>query len=564
MTAITRRTGAFVLALSILAFAIRVVVANASGIWADEGFFLLVIGAPSWSGMLDFLRFHESHPPLFYLLMRGWSQLTGGGDMAGILLPVAIGALMVPAIYGVGRTLFSQRTGLIAAAFATITPALVEHSSQFRPYGLLPLLALGSCCFMVLAIERGGSRNWTGYVVLSVLMLYTHHWAWVIAVGQQVGAAWYAIRIRPSNLRALAGSWVLAWIVIVVAYIPWASALLFQVRHAGHGSVGARGEGSTVDFFLFALFRIFDTVFPSRTFHKEALAIVSIACAVTAVVFAKSRLRLVPLSSREGTQATSTSPAPSSLGGTGLIAATLVAALALAVAYSPVSNLLFERCLASVVPLALLLFARRVDVEWGRPNSSSTEPLMVALIALFVVNSVFELHALSTRPRSNAREFAEVVNRQKQPGDLLIIAPQWYAASFNHYFKPSIEQVDYPNPGRSGAVDFADVWERTVDPRALEQTKALIEDARKHQRRVWALFGPQYLEKVDSALLAQSYRYREAGPLSVFRVNQIYEQLNHLYGPADTSTAIGHGQAIYDKLHLLLYTPRSADSAMAR
>jgi hypothetical protein len=355
----------------------------------------------------------------------------------------------------------------------------------------------------------------------------------------------------------------MAWIVIGVAYIPWASALLFQVRHAGHGSIGARGEGVTVDLLLFALLRIFETVFPSRTLHKEALAIVSIAGAAAAVVFAKSRLRLMSLSFRESTQAISTSPAPSSLGGTGLIAATLAGALAFAVAFSPVSNLLFEKCLASVVPLALLLFARWVDIELTRPDSSPTQPLMVALIALFVVNSGFELHALSTRPRSNAREFAEIVNRQIRPTDLLIVAPEWSAASFNHYFKQTIEQVDYPNPGRSGAIDFSDVWQRAADPRALARTEALIADAHDHDRRVWAVFGPQYRERVDLSQIAQADQ-RQPRSISVLRVNQLRERLEQLYGAADSSLASARDTPIYDELHVLLYSPRSVHSAGAR
>jgi hypothetical protein len=356
----------------------------------------------------------------------------------------------------------------------------------------------------------------------------------------------------------------MAWIVIGVAYIPWASALLFQVRHAGHGSIGARGEGVTVDLLLFALLRIFETVFPSRTLHKEALAIVSIAGAAAAVVFAKSRLRLMSLSFRESTQAISTSPAPSSLGGTGLIAATLAGALAFAVAFSPVSNLLFEKCLASVVPLALLLFARWVDIELTRPDSSPTQPLMVALIALFVVNSGFELHALSTRPRSDAREFAEIVNRQMRPTDLLIVAPEWSAASFNHYFKQTIEQVDYPNPGRSGAIDFSDVWQRAADPRALARTEALIADAHDHDRRVWAVFGPQYRERVDLRQIARAYQRHEPRPISVLRVNQLRERLEQLYGAADSSVASSRDTPIYDELHVLLYSPRLVRSAGAR
>ena len=57
--------------------AVRVFRANGSGLWRDEGLFVFVVDHPTWGGMLDFLRFHESHPPLFYVLMRIWRSMFG-------------------------------------------------------------------------------------------------------------------------------------------------------------------------------------------------------------------------------------------------------------------------------------------------------------------------------------------------------------------------------------------------------------------------------------------------------------------------------------------------------
>ncbi|HZJ01012.1 MAG TPA: glycosyltransferase family 39 protein, partial [Gemmatimonadaceae bacterium] len=119
---ISKRDASVIVFAFLIAGILRAIVAYHGGIWADEGSFLEVIAAPSWSGMISFLQLHESHPPLFYLLMRAWARVSGGGDVGLMLMPVLIGAAIVPAMYLAGSALFSRRAGLIGA-FLSATSA---------------------------------------------------------------------------------------------------------------------------------------------------------------------------------------------------------------------------------------------------------------------------------------------------------------------------------------------------------------------------------------------------------------------------------------------------------
>src|SRR4029079_4829986 len=202
------RDFAFVGVLCIAGLIIRAVIAFNSGLSADEGSFLQVVDLPSWREIVGFLRLHESHPPVFYFLVRWWMAFTGGGVNAALWLAILISAALVPASYAAGRSLYSPNAGVVAATLAAFSPALSEYGAQVRPYGLLPLLALASCYWMISAIQRGGFSRWAMYAVATLLMLYTHNWGWVVAVGEHCGAISLMISIPQGKRFSLLKRWV--------------------------------------------------------------------------------------------------------------------------------------------------------------------------------------------------------------------------------------------------------------------------------------------------------------------------------------------------------------------
>jgi len=75
----------------------------------------------------------EPHPPLYYMLMLGWTDLFGTSVLA-LRLPSALcGIACIPMIYALGAREAGKATGLVAAAML----ALNGHQlfwSQFRGY----------------------------------------------------------------------------------------------------------------------------------------------------------------------------------------------------------------------------------------------------------------------------------------------------------------------------------------------------------------------------------------------------------------------------------------------
>jgi 4-amino-4-deoxy-L-arabinose transferase-like glycosyltransferase len=543
---IGKRHTVFILCcFSIVALVLRLAVAWRNGIWADEGFFLLVIESPSWSSMISFLRLHESHPPLFYAVMRVWSSFVTG-DRGLVLLPVLLGVTMIPALYWVGNALFSRKVGIAAAALASISPALIENSTQLRPYGLLPLTALFSSYFLVTAIDTGELRKWTGYVVATLAMLYTHNWGWLVAGGQFVSVVFLSIRFP--ELRRSWIAFALSLVAIALAFLPWASAFLFQVQHAGHGGIPVDGIADRLIIILYGALTVFQIVFPARFASPVVLASATLGIAFAAM-FMRSHIANW-LAFRFSPRIDSRRKRSEWMFGV-ITASALIAAIVL----STRSNLLIPRCLVTLLPVGLLLFTSWVERVWaGVSRSAISAQLGTALPALMMTTWVFDIGAIVTTPTSSAREVASGVQRDVRPTDLLIIAPEWYAPSFNHYFNADADEIIFPSMTRSSPVDFAHVWDRTIDPRPLSMMQARIRTAGADGRRIWLVVSADttLLREED---LARAYRHKLPKPVSILRRNQIRSFLEGIYGQPRKVVVRSGRPPTQEDLRAYLYVP---------
>jgi Dolichyl-phosphate-mannose-protein mannosyltransferase len=545
-----------VLALSGIALLLRVVVAERGGLWRDEGLFLFVVRSDSWSSMLDFLRMHESHPPLFYAIMRVWLSIFGGSDRAAIALPIALGVILVPAIYFVGASLFSRRIGLLAAALAALSPALTEYSAQVRPYSLMPLLALLSSYALIRGLERGGWRSWASYVLSTLALVYTHNWGWLV-VGGQWASVLVSLTLGTNRPRdKVTREWFLAQIMIAIGFLPWAPWLIYQATHAGHVPSHYSQDGIAVyvtnaarDWLqatLLAYPAIDDASFGADSGWFLALPVMLLG----ADQFLRARrTQKIP--------ATPVDVPRLDIGVNGRKTALIVllvvpfSAWLAAVALSRRSDLLPARCLATLAPLLLL------GLAWwlSRPRTGAMLYLSRAAVAALMMTYAATLYDLTQTTRSNAREFAPAIAAKTQPSDLVIVAPEWMASSFNRYYTPSAEQIDYPHLGREGAVDFSDMRRRIIDPQAFATVQQRIAEARQAGRRTWLIMDRGDVLQISPGRMIRLLNSADYAVVAITRSNQIRAELVSMYGPPDTSVMVSGPRTRYEHFRAFLFTP---------
>lgn len=221
-----------IIAITILAFALRTYHLGHQSIWYDEGVSLYY----SRQSLNDLIvnASADNHPPLHYLVLHFWLKLAGQSEFSVRLPSLISGVLSIPLLFKLGQELFDQRVGLLAAFLLSISPFHVWFSQEARMYTLAVLFSLASVYIFVLRLEEktGSARRclWPGYVITSALGLYTHFYVALVLLFENVFfLAWWILgqvkrqilnvkRPEWPDLR----TWLLAQLGVVFLFLPWA------------------------------------------------------------------------------------------------------------------------------------------------------------------------------------------------------------------------------------------------------------------------------------------------------------------------------------------------------
>ncbi len=167
------------LLLLLFAFALRVVGLDRLGLAYDEAASALM----AWATPQEIIIFHWNaafeHPPVWVLLLHGWSQLVGQSEFALRLLPAFAGTLAVIIIWRLVRTIWPDdpRLATLSALLIALSPVLVYYSQEARMYTLVVLLILVSI-YLMLRLSQQPQWKWViAFWGISWFMLGLHYYA---------------------------------------------------------------------------------------------------------------------------------------------------------------------------------------------------------------------------------------------------------------------------------------------------------------------------------------------------------------------------------------------------
>ena len=128
----------------------------------------------------------DTSPPLYYLLLNGWTRLFGVSDLALRSLSIGFSLACLPLLFGIGRALGGGRTAAIAAGLFAITPLSLYYSAEGRMYSLLWFCVLALTWATVRLFHGlGGRRDPVIWVVASAAGFLVHYYflfTWAAAV----------------------------------------------------------------------------------------------------------------------------------------------------------------------------------------------------------------------------------------------------------------------------------------------------------------------------------------------------------------------------------------------
>ena len=426
-------------------------------LWLDETLSVEIARLPL-AALHDGLR-QDGAPPLYYLLLKGWTAAVGTGTVAVRLLTVLLVPVALALAWLLGRRLGGVAGGRASVVALAVLPWFARYGSETRMYLLVVVLVL--CGALALhAVHASGSRRSVAALAACVAaLLLTHYWSLFLLAA--VGLVYLPglVRRRPGAVRvAVAGA------LGAAAFLPWLPTFLFQAAHTG-----APWADPLKAVELLRTPRYWGG---GPDGPRTVLAVLLVALAGVAMV-RRPVLRL------PGT----------------------VVLLTLVLAWASVlvgGGAYTGRYTAVVVPLVTLLVgfgAVALDGRW------------TGLVALGVLSAVALAQGVPAAgvARASARGVADALAASARPGDVLAYCPDQLGPPVARLLAQdglALDEVVYPTLGAPQRVDWVD-YEQRQDAADPAKVAARIAD-RAEGRQLFVLSATEYrtFEGDCEALLA--------------------------------------------------------------
>jgi 4-amino-4-deoxy-L-arabinose transferase-like glycosyltransferase len=184
-------------------------------------------------------------PPLFPFAIAGVSLLTGDAEIAGRIISVTTGALIVLPTYFIATKMYGRRTAALAAALVGCHPFLIYMSTTVFCEMTYMLLILAALCLAMSATENPTPRNLfasgamyglaylmrpeaAACMLISATLIFLN-----MLIRQRSGAFFAATRV---------GLTIGTFVLVAAPYVAWVSAETGQFRLEGKSSLNIETE----------------------------------------------------------------------------------------------------------------------------------------------------------------------------------------------------------------------------------------------------------------------------------------------------------------------------------
>jgi mannosyltransferase len=455
-----RRDPWLLLAAAVVAVGVVVRFVANSHLWLDEALSVNIARVPL-GDLPEALR-HDGAPPLYYLLLHGWTELFGTGTIAVRALSGVFAVALLPLIWVAGKRVGGRRTAHAALILVAASPFAVRYATEARMYSMLMVLGLAGWLLFDDLLKRFSWERAGGLALVTGAGLLTHYWTvYLLAVG--VGVALWRARRGPRRAEAVRVLGALA--AGCILFLPWVPSFLYQLRHTGTPWAGPAG----VRVFFDTLFQ-FMGGFWDPGFALGLLAWGLVALALFGRAVDGRRVELDLRTRPEGRGLALAAFGSLAVG----IAAGAAAQAAFAVRYTSV-----------LFPFFVLLVALGTRALAEPRVHRAVLALAVVLGAIGIVPGVFG-------ERTTAPKVARILTASARPGDVVAYCPDQLGPSVSRLLDDrGLVQLTFPTAGPPDRVDWVDYEDRNRAARAAPFAQLLLDRAGP-DHTIWLVWSPGY------------------------------------------------------------------------
>jgi mannosyltransferase len=465
MTAERKRGWFWLAALLVLMIGLgfRLPEIGARSLWIDELY-------SQWFASQSFVDLwrdapqYETHPPVYYTLLKAWSGLFGDNEagLRALSLVASLATIAAVAISGrfIAPSSRLEAAGLMAALFVAVNAANIRDAQNARPYALQTLLLTLAILAALALVERlartddtAPRGDWIGPALMMGLTagasLLFHNTSFFVAFGLWTGL-FATLPLVPAGRRLLAfGVLTGAGVLALLVWAPYAPIFFAQSK-------------------AFMNLAFWLTPKPRDLWSAWELVIGGnlVALCLAATLLILGVIRMAQAAPRQAIVAGVTLVLP------------LYALLAVSFWVKPIY---IQRLFDWMAPLALLVAAYGIVSLPGRIR------VRTSLAALVIGLSVQKVVEDFERPIDDWKMIAQVIADNAEPGDVVIAAPAEGSVAVEYYARrhakfPPVVYVPGPYPQRGLDRTY---MSNLGAPEIAPEDRTIVEAALKSHRRVW-------------------------------------------------------------------------------
>lgn len=211
-----------IIAITLLAFGLRVFRLDEQSLWWDE-VFIVFVGRMPFPEWLQYVFVEErSHPPGFFAFMSLWTEM-GVNAFWVRYASVIWGTLSVPLSYALARRVAGFWVGLLGALLLAVSPFHIWYSQEARMYAPQVILALLSGYLFLRLLRAPSRRDMFALAAVHTVGFYVYYLFLFVFLAQMV-----FLITRRRRYRAAMNHWFAANAIAGVLFAPWLAAILMS------------------------------------------------------------------------------------------------------------------------------------------------------------------------------------------------------------------------------------------------------------------------------------------------------------------------------------------------
>lgn len=461
------------------------------------------------------VTYPDGFPPLYHLLLAGWTRLSPLPE-SGRWLSALLGVALVYGVYRLARDEVDRATGHVAGGLAAVSPLLIYFSQEMRAYSLYLCLTTFSLLTFFRALRSDSAKSWAAFVLTSALSVYTHYYA--VLTCALLGLLLLYYRPRWTEIRR----GLTAFVALACLSLPAAALLRGDVDYQSEGFAAKAPLAATLGHTAFAMFGGFSLGPSLDELHSVSMREAVAHAAPWAALFVPAALWLMV----RGWQELRTR----SLGeGVVFLALASAPAIGLAGALADVGPKV-RYWSWIVVPLAVWLAAGAVR-GWRAPGKWITAAALAVVVTLNAI-AAMNRYADSRYANEDIRGIAEYLSHDLSKRVPVFVVSDYMAPPVRYYLngEPTLHNwlphLDRADARATGAQNFSPSYPWVIHPRTEDEVRGsapLDEDSMKRwlsdlhslasaDGRFWLVYTRAYHGDPDGKLLAylQQRRWIEA------------------------------------------------------